>query len=257
MRTITILLIYFPVLLLSVISISKDKFHPHNEALDNQTWPLKLGTAVVGLYSTFWIIKSFWHSIPYLKTIRYNLFNVYLFASSWNIIVLVLVYFFLRLIYKKSFLKVFCFKHSDFKFILKLCLALTIVNVFTIFFWNFEFILGMKKTLMELLKSMDGRTFVLYYLNAVTIGPFLEETLFRGLLYVPLMKKTGRPIALIITSIIWTEQHMHVLPGIGIFITGLVLAWLYDRRGSLLDPLIFHIFMNIWLLIYYVTGVGT
>jgi membrane protease YdiL (CAAX protease family) len=111
----------------------------------------------------------------------------------------------------------------------------------------------MKKTEIEFFKSMDAKTFGLYYFFGVTIAPILEETLFRGVLYVPLLRKTGRPIALILTSIIWTEQHFYLLPGIGIFIEGIILAWLYDRRGSLIDPVIFHIFINSWLIIYYLS----
>ncbi len=249
MRPITILFIYFPVLLLLGISILKDKFHSDNEALNSQTWPLWPGIILVGVYSTSWIIKPYWNLIPFLR--KYDLLSSYAFGFFWNTIVLALIYFFLYFIYKQSFLKMFCFKHSNFRFILKLCLILTIINVVTIFSLNLEFVLGLKKTEIELVKSMDTKTFGLYYFVAVTIAPILEETLFRGVLYVPLLRKTGRPVAFILTSIIWTEQHFHLLPGIRIFIGGIILAWLYDRRGSLIDPVIFHIFINSWLIIYY------
>ncbi len=255
MRAITILFIYFPVLLLSVISIFKDKFHSDNEVLNCQTWPLSPGIILVGVYSTSWIIKPYWNLIPFLRNYKYDLLSSYAFGFFWNTIVLALIYFFLHFIYKQSFLKMFCFKHSNFRFILKLCVILTIINVVTVFSWNFEFILGLRKTEIELLKSMDIKTFGLYYLMAVTIAPILEETLFRGLLYVPLLRKTGRPVALILTSIIWTEQHFHLLPGIRIFIGGIILAWLYDRRGSLIDPVIFFFFLNSWLIIYYLGAI--
>ncbi len=255
MRAITILFIYFPVLLLSVISIFKDRFHSDNEALNSQTWPLRPGILLVGVFSTSWIIKSYWDLIPFLRNSKYDLLSEHTFGFFWFTTVLALIYFFLHFIYKESLLKMFGLKHSNFRFILKLCVILTIINVVTVFSWNFEFILGLRKTEIELLKSMDIKTFGLYYLMAVTIAPILEETLFRGLLYVPLLRKTGRPIALILTSIIWTEQHFHLLPGIRIFIVGIILAWLYDRRGSLIDPVIFHIFINSWLIIYYLSAI--
>ncbi len=249
MRAITILFIYFPVLLLSAILIFKDKFHSNNEVLNSQTWPLWPGIILVGVYSTSWIIKPYWHLIPFLR--NYRLLSSHAFGFFWDAIVLTLIYFFLHFVYKQSFLKTFCFKHSDFRFILKLCLILTIINVVTILSLNFEFILWMKKTEIEFVKSMDTKTFGLYYFMGVTIAPIFEETLFRGMLYGPLLRKTGRLIALILTSIIWTEQHFNLLPGIGIFIRGIILAWLYDRRGSLIDPVMFHIFINSWLIIYY------
>jgi membrane protease YdiL (CAAX protease family) len=249
MRAITILFIYFPVFLLSVISIFKDRFHSDNEVLNSQTWPLTPGIILVGVFSTSWIIKPYWDLIPFLRNYKYDTFG-----SFWHAIVLALIYFFLHFIYRQSFLKLFCFKHSHFRFILKLCLILTIINVVTIFSLNFEFILGLKKTEIEFFKSMDIKTFGLYYFIAVTIAPISEETLFRGLLYVPLLRKTGRPVALILTSIIFTEQHFHLLPGIRIFVGGIILAWLYDRRGSLIDPIMFHIFINSWLIIYYLSS---
>lgn len=255
MRAITILLIYFPVFLLSIISIFKDRFHSDNEVLNSQTWPLSPGIILVGVYSTSWIIKPYWNLIPFLRNSKYDLLSEYAFGFFWFAVVLALTYFFLHFIYKESFLKLFSLKHSNFRFILKLCLILTIINVVTIFFWNFEFVLGSKKTEIELIKSMDIKTFGVYYFIAVTIGPILEETLFRGLLYMPLLRKTGRPVALILTSIIFAEQHFHLLPGIRIFIVGIILAWLYDRRGSLIDSIMFHIFINSWLIIYYLSPI--
>ncbi len=252
MWAITILFIYFPVLLLLAISIFKDKFHSDNEALNSQTWPLRPGIILVGVYSTSWIMKPNWNLILFLK--KSDLLSSYALAFFWDIIVLALIYFVLRVIYEQSILKMFCFKHSNFRFVVKLCLILTIINVVTILSLNVEFILGMKKTEIEFLKSMDAKTFGFYYFFAVTIAPILEETLFRAVLYVPLLRKTGRPVALILTSIIWTEQHFR-LPGIGIFIIGIILAWLYDRRGSLIDPIIFHIFINSWLIIYYLRAI--
>ncbi len=249
MPTITsFLFIYFPVLLLLAISIFRDKFHSDNEALNSQTWPLRLGIVLVGVYSTSWIIKPDWIR-------KSDLLSSYAFAFLWDIIVLALIYFVLHVFYEQSFSKMFCFKHSNFRFVLKLCLILAIINVVTILSLNVEFILMMKKTEIEFLKSMDAKTFGLYYFFAVTVAPLLEETLFRGVLYVPLLRKTGRPVALILTSIIWTEQHFRLLFNIRIFIIGIILAWLYDRRGSLIDPIIFHIFINVWLIIYYLRAI--
>ncbi len=256
MRAITILFVYFPVILLSVISILKDKFHSDNKVLNSQSWPLTPGIILIGVFSSSWIIKSYWDLIPFLRNSKYDLLSEYAFGCFWFAVVLALIYFFLHFIYKESFLRMFSLKPSNFRFILKLCLILTIINLVTIFFLNFEFVLGLKKTQIELIKSMDIETFAWYYFFAVTIGPILEETLFRGLLYVPLLRKTGRPVALILTSIIFAEQHFHLLPAIRIFIVGIILAWLYDRRGSLIDPIIFHIFINSWLITYYLSPIG-
>jgi membrane protease YdiL (CAAX protease family) len=131
-------------------------------------------------------------------------------------------------------------------------LFLTITNALAIIFLKYDFILPLKSEIVESIKYMNTEVFGLYYLHAIIISPILEETLFRGILYVPLVRKVGRFTAIILTSLIWTEQHFQLGAGIRIFILGVILAWLYDRRGSLIDPIIFHIFTNCWLIIYYV-----
>jgi len=249
--SLTILLIYFPTLLLSIIGVFKNRFEPKNKAFNAQTWPITFGIMATALYSTVLIIKVFWNVLPFLKNHIYDLQNIFLISLYAYSIVFALVFIILRIVYKSSYIHVFRFKPLNLYFILKLCLLLSILNIVSILFLKYDFILSLPSTRMEYVKSMDITVFALYYAHATIIAPLLEETLFRGVLYIPLLRKVGRFTAIMLTSLIWAEQHFQLSGGIGIFILGVILAWLYDRRGSLIDPIVLHIFINSWLIIYY------
>jgi membrane protease YdiL (CAAX protease family) len=101
---------------------------------------------------------------------------------------------------------------------------------------------------------MNLGDFVLYFIGIAVIGPISEECLYRGLIYTPLYRKVGRFLALVISSILWTHGHYYsLLLSVGVFINGLILGWLYDRRGSLIQPIVFHMFKNSWIFVYYIT----
>ena len=248
----TILLIYFPTLLLSIIGTLKDRFEPPNKAFNVLTWPIRFGIIATAIYSSVLIIKVYGDVFSFLRgqlDVLQNMFLISLYAYS---VVFTLLYILLRFVYKSSYFSVFHFRPFKLTFILKLCLYLMILNILSILFLHYDFILSLPSTKIEYVKSMEIRAFALYYVGATIVAPLLEETLFRGVLYIPLLKKVGRFNAIILTSFIWTEQHFELSGAIGIFILGIILGWLYERRGSLLDPIIFHIFVNSWLIIYYV-----
>ena len=127
------------------------------------------------------------------------------------------------------------------------------LNIFGIIILDFNVMLLPQKTDLAILKSGDNKVILLYFLNTIILGPIVEESIFRGIMYSPLYRKVGQTAAIILTSIIWTHAHFEsLLPSVGIFINGLILGWLYNRSGSLIHPVIFHMFRNSWTIIYYV-----
>lgn len=243
-----ILYVYTPTILLLLLAFIKNRFEPRNETLKKQNWSFTFVIAVVGLFTTAHIGLSLWHWVPRLRTYEYNLFY-WLVAS---IFIVVLIYASLRFIYKVSIIDIFNLKVSYLTFIIKLCIIFTLIVVLDYYLIGFDL---SDQQEFERMKSADTKNLIVYSLDMLIVGPILEETIYRGILYVPLYRKVGRYLAMIITSFVWTFGHFYDLStSIYVFILGLIFAWLYDRSGSLLHPIIFHMFKNNWL-IYYILPV--
>lgn len=77
------------------------------------------------------------------------------------------------------------------------------------------------------------------------LGPFAEEVFFRGFIYRTLRKKYAPFIAILLSSVIFAVLHGE--PGllIPISFTGIALAWLYERTGSIWPPLTAHVTQNL------------
>jgi len=82
-----------------------------------------------------------------------------------------------------------------------------------------------------------------YLLSVCLAIPVLEEIWFRGLMYPPMRLNLGRWPAIVFLSAIFAAAHDTALP-ITQFIGGLAFAWAYERRQSLIAPIILHIAGN-------------
>ena len=88
-----------------------------------------------------------------------------------------------------------------------------------------------------------GGLFLALLLGAI-IAPIAEETFFRGYLYAGLRSLWGPSKGIVLSAAIFAA--VHILPGVlfPIFLIGLVLAWLYERTGSLWPSIVLHGAMN-------------
>jgi uncharacterized protein len=83
-----------------------------------------------------------------------------------------------------------------------------------------------------------------FALAAIVLAPFVEEILFRGILY-PLVKQRGYPrLALWGSSLLFAAVHIHAATFVPLFVFGLILAWLYERTDTLLAPILTHSMFN-------------
>ena len=254
-----ILFIYAPGLLLLLLSIFKDRFEFTNNALKLCNWSLLPGAVVIFSLLSGETIRSLWYVnlIPLLKNYPYNPFNFEVFVFLYCYLILGLAYVFLKYSHKASIVEVFDLRFIHFPFILKICGVLIVINIFSIYLLDFNLLLSPQKAVLEDIKSMDVKHTILFSFVTIVLGPIVEESVFRGLIYPPLYRKVGRRFAIVLTSLIWTYGHFEALyPSIqlsivGIFIKGVFLAWLYDRSGSLIHPLVLHMFINSWVVVYY------
>lgn len=249
---INVFYIYFPVLVLLVLAFFRDRFEPDNESLRRQSWSYMFGLAIVSLHIIGHILLSAWHWEPELGNYKYNQFDLNISAIVPMIFTLGCVYASLRFIYKVSIIEIFNLKRNYLPFILKLGAVYTLIIVLGYYFVGLDL---SDQQELKALKSMDTKNIIADLLSGLIVGPILEEIIYRGILYVPLYRKVGKHLAMILTSFAWTFGHFYdFTTSIGVFILGLFLAWLYNRSGSLLHPIIFHMFRNNWL-IYYILPV--
>jgi membrane protease YdiL (CAAX protease family) len=79
---------------------------------------------------------------------------------------------------------------------------------------------------------------------AVIVAPFCEEIVFRGYLY-PVMKKFSGPwIAGICSALIFAAAHGSMAALFPLFLFGGLLAYLYEKIGSIWVPIAVHLCFN-------------
>ena len=84
----------------------------------------------------------------------------------------------------------------------------------------------------------------------VFLAPLGEEMVFRGIAYTALRRR-GKWRALILTSLLFAVAHMQVIHFIPIFLIGLILAYLFERTGSLKPAIALHVLVNLILMILW------
>lgn len=104
-----------------------------------------------------------------------------------------------------------------------------------------------QEVLRELLAG--GSAMLLAITMAVVVAPIAEELLFRGLLFAALRRRLGLWPAAIGSSAVFTAIHVEVVLSqpvalAGLLTLGVVLAWAFQRTGSLVVPVVAHAVFN-------------
>jgi len=89
---------------------------------------------------------------------------------------------------------------------------------------------------------------VLTAVLACLIGPIAEEFFFRGVVYAALRQRSSRLIAMLVSAVLFSLIHTNVVGFVPILLLGMLLAYLYERTGSLIAPMTVHILHNTLLL---------
>ncbi len=91
------------------------------------------------------------------------------------------------------------------------------------------------------------------FFNAIAVGlwgPFAEEIFFRGFILTALIPKFGAVGAVVGSSLIFGVSHGSVAVALPIFVSGLLLAWLYLRTGSIWPCVAAHGAQNMLALVF-------
>lgn len=92
--------------------------------------------------------------------------------------------------------------------------------------------------------TFTGPAVLLTFQALAFVTPISEEIFFRGFIFGGLARRFGPWGAIIVSALIFSAFHISIGVIIPIFITGLLLAWLYWRTGSLWASIAAHAGQN-------------
>ncbi len=90
--------------------------------------------------------------------------------------------------------------------------------------------------------SLAVLSFMVFF--GMLAAPVIEELLFRGFLQSAVRTTFGKLKAIIISGLLFALVHLDAYVFLQIFILGLLLAYLFEKTGSLIAPITVHIFHN-------------
>jgi membrane protease YdiL (CAAX protease family) len=96
-----------------------------------------------------------------------------------------------------------------------------------------------------LLETGSIQTVILVSASALIIAPLIEEFLFRGFIYPAARKRFGVTVAILSSSALFALVHQDFFSFLPIMILGVAMAFLYERRQSLVAPVALHFFHNL------------
>lgn len=102
---------------------------------------------------------------------------------------------------------------------------------------------------LERLETEERVTGLLGIVFLFCIAPFFEELFFRGCLYRALRGRFRRSFAILASSFIFAALHGYFFLFAYVFLVGILLAHMYEKRESLVAPLTFHMLNNLFVLI--------
>jgi membrane protease YdiL (CAAX protease family) len=74
--------------------------------------------------------------------------------------------------------------------------------------------------------------------------PVTEEIFFRGFVFAGLAPRLGIPRAIVVSALVFSAFHLSIGVLVPILVTGILLAWLYHRTGSLWPGIAAHAGQN-------------
>ncbi len=103
-----------------------------------------------------------------------------------------------------------------------------------------------RQPVVELFLKEKDVTFLAYSsLFAAIAGPMIEELFFRAFMYSALKKYIGIFWSMILTAAIFAALHAHIIGFVPIMALGILLAYLYEKTGTLISSITAHMVHNL------------
>lgn len=96
----------------------------------------------------------------------------------------------------------------------------------------------------ETAKNVMSQDIIMQIVTLILLGPFMEEVLFRGLIYNRLKIISEKTIAAYISAIIFGVYHMNLVQGLYTFVLGVLLVYVYEKYKTIWAPYLLHMAAN-------------
>ncbi len=104
---------------------------------------------------------------------------------------------------------------------------------------------------VEMLKEETKTPSLIYMVVfASFLGPFMEEIFFRGFVYGALRRKIGVSGSILASAVFFAYVHANMASFMPILSLGILLAYIYEKTGSLVSSITVHIIHNSSMLVF-------
>lgn len=108
-----------------------------------------------------------------------------------------------------------------------------------------------RQPVVELFLKEKDVTFLAYTsIFASLVGPIIEELFFRAFMYNAMKKYIGIFWSMLITACIFAALHTHIVGFLPIMVLGILLAYLYEKTGTLVSSITVHTIHNFSMLLF-------
>ncbi|OPA75136.1 CAAX protease family protein [Paenibacillus selenitireducens] len=210
--------------------------------MDSWTWRELVALLTLEFVFVMFVIKYAAQSM-YEQWLNNTLYSGTLTGLTIAVILLLGLYFVALRPNKLSWTEVGVktFSARDWWRILLWTLALIVLSVAAVYLTSF---LGntVDNSKTESLKQhVTLFTVLIGIVSAGIISPFYEEIFYRGFIYRWFRTRMGMGWAIVMSSLIFTAAHFPTMNAMPVnFISGVVLAWTYERTGSVVPGMIVH-----------------
>ena len=127
--------------------------------------------------------------------------------------------------------------------------GLFLILLTTTFVTNFFRYTSKEQVVVDMFMRQSNPTFLIYTgIFAAIAGPIVEELFFRGFMYGAVRKRVGILPAILITSVLFALLHAHAVGFLPIMALGILLAYLYEKTGTLVTSITVHVLHNLCMI---------
>jgi membrane protease YdiL (CAAX protease family) len=101
-----------------------------------------------------------------------------------------------------------------------------------------------------LFRERDPWVIGLMALLTCVVAPIAEECFFRGVVFAAMRRRLSRGVAISVSAAAFALVHSNPVGFLPIFLIGSLLAYLYERTGSLAAPVAVHMVHNTFLMCF-------